>query len=246
LAIAPAHRVARFVELLEGVNRLDGEETVGGDLQQSVRSLIAALEVKDPYTRGHSERVQIACEVIGELLSLGPRERIDLSWASLLHDVGKIGSPDGILKKPGKLTRAEYTVMQQHPLHGAGLLDPITWLGEARRGVRHHHERFDGQGYPDQLAGDQIPLISRAIAVADSFDAMTSRREYRGATGSDQAIGVLQKVAGTQLDPEIVRTFIEHLGRIQAALREAPTPAEGLFASPDVADEEQLRLRRAA
>lgn len=235
LAVAPAHRAARFADFLEGVTELATGAEMSGALERTVRSLVAAIEVKDPYTRGHSERVQIACELVGGLLELNRETRTDLGWAALLHDVGKIGSPDHILKKPGKLTREEYQVMKQHPLDGEDLLGPLTWLEGARRGVRHHHERFDGEGYPDRLKGKAIPVIARVIAVADSFDAMTSRRQYRGETGAAQALEVLKREAGTQFDSEIVTAFCDNFDRIHSVLLTAATPAEGLFASPDVA-----------
>lgn len=247
LAVAPAGRVARFAALLESLVEMAGPAHAAGEpvaapvLDSTVKSLIAAVDAKDPYTRGHSERVHIAATLLGDAVGLDPGARADLYWGSLLHDVGKIGAPDHILKKPGKLTAEEYRVMQEHPARGDEMLVPLAWLAGARRGVRHHHERVDGAGYPDGLAGESIPLIARLIAVADTFDAVTSRRAYRGERGLERALDVLEEAAGTQLDPALVRLFVRHAGRIEAALLAASIPPEGLLAPPEAAAGEALR-----
>jgi HD-GYP domain-containing protein (c-di-GMP phosphodiesterase class II) len=236
LAIVPARRVASFHALVERTIALaasgDGFEAVtedsSGILDATVRSLIAAVDAKDPYTRGHSERVHTAAILVGNELGLDAMTRRDLYWASLLHDIGKIGAPDHILKKPGKLTAEEYRVMMEHPARGDEVLAPIRWLAGARRGVRWHHERFDGTGYPDGLAGEQIPMIARIIAVADTFDAVTSRRAYRGERGIEAALAVLAEAAGTQLDPAVVTIFARHADSIQTALLAASVPPDGL------------------
>ena len=243
LAVAPAGRVVRFAALLESLVAMAGPAPPGGDplaaagLDATVKSLIAAVDAKDPYTRGHSERVHIAATLLGDAIGLDAGDRADLYWGSLLHDVGKIGAPDHILKKPGKLTAEEYRVMQENPVRGDEMLVPLAWLAGARRGVRHHHERFDGAGYPDGLAGESIPIIARLIAVADTFDAVTSRRAYRGERGAERARAVLEEAAGTQLDPAIVRLFVRCAGPIEAALLAASIPPEGLLAPPEAARE---------
>jgi len=239
LAVVPARRIASFHALIERSLALadagDGFDPVAeessGILEATVRSLIAAVDAKDPYTRGHSERVHTAAILVGNELGLDAMTRRDLYWASLLHDIGKIGAPDHILKKPGKLTAEEYRVMMEHPARGDEVLAPIRWLAGARRGVRSHHERFDGAGYPDGLAGEQIPLIARIIAVADTFDAVTSRRSYRDERGIDAALAVLAEAAGSQLDPAVVTTFARHVATIQAALLQVAIPPAGLRAA---------------
>jgi HD-GYP domain-containing protein (c-di-GMP phosphodiesterase class II) len=186
--------------------------------------------------------VHLAACALGAALDLEPAARTDLYWASLLHDVGKIGAPDHILKKPGKLTPEEYRVMQEHPVRGDELLAPLSWLGGARRGVRHHHERFDGSGYPDRLTGSAIPLVARIISVADTFDAVISRRSYRDARDAEPAMEVLREAAGTQLDPMVVAAFIERFAEIAAVLSASALPPEGLRSAAAVDPSE----RRAA
>ncbi len=207
-------------------------------LLATVRSLIGAIDAKDSYTRGHSERVHIGATILGDVLGVDPHTANALYWGSLLHDVGKIGSPDDVLKKPGKLTHAEYEIMKEHPARGDELLKPLEWLTEARQAVRHHHERIDGRGYPDGLAGDDIPFIARIVSVADTFDAVVSRRHYRDARDAERAIEVLREAAGTQLDARVVEAFEASFERIYAALGEAPVPAEGL--------REHVAMRQAA
>jgi HD-GYP domain-containing protein (c-di-GMP phosphodiesterase class II) len=235
VAIAPANRMARFTALVEGLTALGNRRRAAANAEGAVHSLVAAIEAKDPYTRGHCERIPIICEVLGEVLGLDQAMRADLHWAALLHDVGKIGSPDHILKKSGKLTPEEYRIMQHHPVRGDEMLEPLAWLSGARLGVRHHHEHFDGNGYPDRLKGEAIPLIARIVAVADAFDAMTSRRQYRDERGAERALDELKREAGAQFDPNVVEAFVKNFDRLHAALLAAPIPPEGLFASPDVA-----------
>jgi len=241
VAIAPANRMARFAALVEGLTALGNWRRAAANAEGTVHSLVAAIEAKDPYTRGHCERVPIVCDVLGEALGLDQAMRGDLHWAALLHDVGKIGSPDHILKKPGKLTPEEYRIMQHHPVRGDEMLEPLAWLAGARLGVRHHHEHFDGKGYPDRLKGEAIPLIARIVAVADAFDAMISRRQYRDERGAERALDELKREAGAQFDPDVVEAFVQNFDRLHAALLAAPIPPEGLFASPDVAEEEAER-----
>ncbi|MBI5441883.1 MAG: HD domain-containing protein [Deltaproteobacteria bacterium] len=171
-------------------------------------ALIAAVEAKDPYTRGHSERVHEISMRIGRALALEPDELEELHWGSLLHDLGKMAVPDAILRKPGGLSKDERTFIQAHPQDSFEILNPIEQLGGAALGARHHHERFDGAGYPSGLKGSKIPLFARIIAVADTFDAMTSSRAYRSGRSVQEALAELRRVSGTQLDPEIVDVFI--------------------------------------
>ena len=250
LLVAPARRLRNLLAHLESLLELGLAESARPNeselLAATVRSLISAVDAKDAYTRGHSERVHLAACALGRALGLDAGPGSPLYWASLLHDVGKIGAPDQILKKPGKLTPGEYRIMQEHPHRGDELLTPLTWLGQARLGVRHHHERFDGSGYPDGLAGEAIPLIARIIAVADTFDAVTSRRSYRDAGGVEHALTVLREAAGSQLDPAVVNAFLACYPQVAAALATASVLPEGLdLAVPD-ADEGDAARPKAA
>jgi HD-GYP domain-containing protein (c-di-GMP phosphodiesterase class II) len=174
--------------------------------------LIAAVEAKDPYTRGHSERVNELSMKIGRALELEPEELEELHWGSLLHDLGKVAVPDSILRKPGALSRDERTFIQAHPQDSFEILSPIEQLSSAALGARHHHERYDGSGYPCGLKGKKIPLFARIIAVADTYDAMTSSRAYRSGRTVEAALAELERSSGAQLDPEIVELFVRLMG----------------------------------
>ncbi len=187
-----------------------------------VKTLVMAIEAKDEYTRGHSERVSALSRAIGQALGLDSKERSDLQWASVLHDLGKIGTPESILRKRGRLSAAEYHNIQEHPGQGADILEPIAQLTVALPAIRHHHERFDGTGYPDGLQGEAIPLLARVIAVADTYDAITSSRAYRAARSHAEAITIMRECAGTQLDPHLVDLFmqLEESGVIAGVLKD--------------------------
>ncbi|MBI5183417.1 MAG: HD domain-containing protein [Nitrospinae bacterium] len=173
-----------------------------------IKALVATLEAKDEYTRGHSERVNKLSVSIAEAMRLGTEEIEDIKWASILHDIGKIAVPEEILTKPSHLSDKEYISVMIHPKKGYEILKPIKQLKGALDGIYHHHERFDGTGYPFGLKGKDIPLSARVIAVADAYDAMTSSRAYRPAISSKECINELIKAKGTQLDPEIVDLFM--------------------------------------
>jgi len=172
-----------------------------------VKSLVFAIEAKDVYTRGHSERVSKYSMLIGEQLGLSNKEYNNLKWASILHDIGKIGIPENILNKPDRLTDAEYAIIKEHPRKGGEILKPMEQLTDSIPSIIHHHERYDGRGYPQGLKGEEIPLGARIIAVADTFDAINSVRPYRGARSQEQALAIVEEVAGSQLDPNIVEIF---------------------------------------
>jgi HD-GYP domain-containing protein (c-di-GMP phosphodiesterase class II) len=172
-----------------------------------VKSLVFAIEAKDLYTRGHSERVSKYSMLMGERLGLDKKEFNNLKWASILHDIGKIGIPESILNKPDRLTDAEYDIIKKHPVKGTEILQPIEQLTGSIPGIFHHHERYDGGGYPQGLKGEEIPLISRIIAVADTFDAINSTRAYRGSKSSEKAMEIIEEVAGSQLDARMVDVF---------------------------------------
>ena len=172
-----------------------------------VKSLVFAIEAKDVYTKGHSERVSHYSIRIGEHMNLDKKEKRNLRWASILHDVGKIGIPESILNKPGRLTGDEFEIIKEHPVKGAKILEPVEQLSGSLPGIIHHHERYDGQGYPKGLKGDAIPLVARIIAVADTFDAISSDRAYRSAEDPEKAMAIVNEVAGSQLDADIVEVF---------------------------------------
>jgi HD-GYP domain-containing protein (c-di-GMP phosphodiesterase class II) len=172
-----------------------------------VKSLVFAIEAKDIYTKGHSERVNRFAMLIGERLQLNQNEQDILNWASILHDVGKIGVPESILNKPGRLNEEEFEVIKRHPKKGSDILRPLEQLKSCLPGILHHHERYDGKGYPQGLKGEEIPLCARIIAVADTFDAITSNRAYRPAKAAEKALAIIEDGVGTQLDPACVEAF---------------------------------------
>jgi HD-GYP domain-containing protein (c-di-GMP phosphodiesterase class II) len=171
-------------------------------------ALAEAIEKRDPYTGGHTKRVMDYSITIGKAMGLSKRELEYLELAAILHDVGKIGVKDDILLKEGKLTPEELAEMVRHTKYGAEILNHFRHLKDVAVGVKGHHERFDGTGYPDKLCGEEIPLIARIIAVADSFDAMTTDRPYRKAIDFKRAFEELTTHMGTQFDKKVVETFI--------------------------------------
>jgi HD-GYP domain-containing protein (c-di-GMP phosphodiesterase class II) len=175
---------------------------------QAIAALIAAIESKDPYTRGHSERVQKIAVKLGGAAELSALAIDDISWGALLHDVGKIGIPDSIICKAGGLSDDEYTMVKTHPQRSYEILQNIGQLSRgALDAARYHHERFDGTGYPKRLRGKAIPVESRVISVADTYDAVTSSRSYRARRDHRAAMKEIREVAGTQLDADLVQVF---------------------------------------
>lgn len=172
-----------------------------------IRSLTSAIDAKDPYTSGHSERVARIAVRLSEELAIPPSQRSDLYLMGLLHDVGKIGVDDAVLKKAGPLTPDEYRQIQKHVEIGVQILSDLRKLGHLLPGVRHHHESLDGTGYPDGLAGDAIPFEARILAVADSYDAMSSTRPYRRRLTPSQIDEIFQKGSGSQWDPRVVEAL---------------------------------------
>jgi putative nucleotidyltransferase with HDIG domain len=182
---------------------------------QTVGALAEAVDAKDSYTRGHSERVGVYASKIAREMSF-PKEFIERVYiAGLLHDVGKIGVSDYVITKPDKLTPAEYDEIKQHPEIGARILEPVDFLADIAPCVRHHHEWFDGstRGYPDRLRGDKIPLPSRVILVADTVEAMTSDRPYRKALPLETVVSEIAKYSGSQFDPKCAEAFLRLLDR---------------------------------
>lgn len=186
----------------------------------TVRSLVAAIEAKDAYTKGHSVRVAEYCVDIGRQLGLSEQAVGRIEYAALLHDLGKVGITHGILSKPGKLTDAEYDEIKQHPDIGAHIIESVPYLEDLVPVVRHHHERVDGKGYAHCLAGGQIPLAARIMAVADAYDAMTSKRPYRDALPRQVARAEIVAGSGTQFDDAIVAAFLVVLDSAEQSVAE--------------------------
>ncbi len=172
-----------------------------------VYALAATVDARDPYTYGHSERVAYISETIGRAIGLSMDELVNLHAAALLHDIGKVGVPDSILTKPGRLTEDEWRVMGRHPVEGARIVGHVTELAALVPMIRHHHEWYDGTGYPDRLKGEDIPLGARIISIADAYDTMTTQRPYRDTVSEEEALEELRRCSGTQFDLELVRAF---------------------------------------
>jgi len=182
----------------------------------------AALEARDPYLRGHSARVTSLAEGLARRLGWSGQRLDALRLGGTLHDVGKIAVTTSVLCKPGPLTEEELAQIRTHPLAGARLIEAVLDFRPALPYVLHHHERWDGAGYPHGLAADEIPIEARLLGVADAFDAMTSVRSYRPALSVEQALGELARCAGSQFDPEVAETFVEGWRTGEIASAESP------------------------
>jgi diguanylate cyclase (GGDEF)-like protein len=213
-----------------GGNGVRVADAAPGELGPAERSgfdvlagLVMAVDTKDRYTKRHSEDVARYSLFLADRLQVDPELRRTIEIAGLLHDVGKIGIPDTILRKPGPLTSDEQTIVRQHVGLGDSIVRDVPNATLVRAGVRHHHERWDGDGYPDRLAGEEIPLIARIVAIGDTFSAMTTTRPYRKALSTQEALQRLEEAAGTQLDPRLVASFVEGM----ASAENAPVPGDG-------------------
>jgi putative nucleotidyltransferase with HDIG domain len=194
---------ARTIELKNALEELDKT------YKFTLRALVTALDTRDTETQGHSMRVVNYTLELARLLGIHDSDRLKvLEYGALLHDIGKIGIPDAILRKPGKLSPKEWVIMKTHPVIGYRVLHKIKFLEEVSKIVLHHHEWFNGDGYPDGLVGEDIPLGSRIFAVADAIDAITSERPYREALDFDMATEQLQQSSGKQFDPSIIEIFM--------------------------------------
>ncbi|MGO9591820.1 MAG: HD domain-containing phosphohydrolase [Candidatus Acidiferrales bacterium] len=207
-----AGHIEQYVDQLKAAAEQNRELFLG-----SIRMLAAAIDEKDPYTRGHSGRVAKYSIIIGDGLGLSAEDLDRLRIAALLHDVGKIGVDDRVLKKPGKLTDEEFELMKQHTVKGANIMRPVSQLKDMLPGIELHHERLDGQGYPYGLSGEQIPIMARIIAVADTFDAITTNRPYQSAMDLEYALERIRSLTVTRFDPKVVEALevAIHAGRLR-------------------------------
>ena len=192
----------------------------------SIRALAEAIDAKDPYTRGHSERVATYAVAVAKEMGLpaGDVEKIRVS--ALLHDVGKIGVDDRIIRKPTALTEDEFRVMKTHPIKGAAIMSAIPQLTDVIPGMKYHHEKWTGGGYPEGLKGEQIPLQARIVTVADTFDAMTTTRPYQQAMETDYVIARIRQFAGVRFDPDVVAAFVRACEKGDLAPIPVKAPAE--------------------
>ena len=182
----------------------------------TVKSLSDAIEAKDHYTRGHSQRVQEYSALIADELKYTPKQKEILQYAALLHDVGKIGVTETILNKPGKLDELEFDSIKQHPEMGARIISNVKYLKECVPIIKYHHKYYDGSGYPDITKDEMIPYESYILGVADAFDAMTSKRQYREPYTLDRAIEEIRRCSGTQFEPSVAEAFINAFTKQQA------------------------------
>ncbi len=185
------------------------KEKLEKKMLETITSLIYALEAKDPYQEGHSKQVKEIALQIADKLEYSEKEKEILSYASLIHDIGKVGIPDSILMKPETLTEREYTVMKKHPEIGEFIINPSIRNKRILSAVRHHHERYDGKGFPEGLEGEKIPKFARILAIADSVSAMMSKRPYREGLEKEQIIEELMKNSGTQFDPKLAKICLD-------------------------------------
>jgi response regulator RpfG family c-di-GMP phosphodiesterase len=198
-------------------------DNYGRQLEESTLNTIAtlqiALEEKDQYTAGHTKRVTSYGKIIGKAMGLKNNDLLILSRACQIHDVGKLVIDVSCIQRPGPLTPEEWNRVTKHPEIGCNILKPLSFLAREARIVRHHHERFDGKGYPDGLRGDQLDILTRIVTVADSYDAMTSMRSYKENKSMEEAISELQDCSGSQFDPGVVTIFVKQLRRHSAGRR---------------------------
>ncbi len=181
--------------------------------EMAARSILKALDMKDNYTYGHSLRVAQYCLILGHHLGMSKEECYELELSALFHDIGKIGIPDRILRKPDRLDEDEFEVMKRHPELSYEILKDFKGFEQIAINTRHHHERYDGNGYPDKLKAEEIPAFSRIILIADTYDAITSSRVYRKGLGHQVAFDELHEFAGSQFDPFLVKQFTKAMDK---------------------------------
>jgi HD-GYP domain-containing protein (c-di-GMP phosphodiesterase class II) len=219
-------------------------ESVFSNLYDTLKALINSLEARDPYSRHHSVRVTHIAAIFSEKLHLAAELIASLRMAGALHDIGKIGIPDAILLKPDKLTPAEAEIIRQHPVIGDNIVAPLNLLPRERALILHHHERWDGKGYPMGLAGEDIPFLPRIIALADSYDAITSDRPYRKRRTHEEALAELTANAGTQFDPYLTREFVEIMSQPETAQEIRGITAQLVSGQQLLSDQQFLLLKQ--
>jgi len=205
------HRIKEAKREPQSKETLKFSDEFHTDYLAVIRTLLGAIEIIDTYTQGHSARVAKYSLSIAKKLGLLPKEMRNIELSALLHDIGKIAVGSTILGKPGRLNERESFIVRKHVVVGEGIVEQVEFLQGTRSLIRYHHERYDGQGYPDGLSGKEIPLGARIISVAEAYDSITSGCPYRQASPSKDAVKELKKNAGSQFDPVIVGTFVETL-----------------------------------
>lgn len=213
LLIESALKSIEQMNIIKKINNelKESQENLEKAYLESIQTLRYTVEAKDRYTRGHSDRVSEFSVLIGKHMGLSEKDLKTLKIGGLFHDIGKIGIPDSILLKEGKLDDNEYSEIKNHPSIGKHILSNASIFADIIPIVYHHHEKYNGTGYPEQLAGEQIPFLARITAVADTFDAMTSKRSYRNAIPIEYVRAEIEKCSGTQFDPEIAKVFLDIL-----------------------------------
>lgn len=231
-ALVTEYRRVRLIdETLAGVRTHDDMEHITRGYPEALRALVAAVEAKDEHTHGHSARVADYSVRLGQQMGLGPAQLRELAQGAVLHDIGKIGTADMVLNKPGPLNPEERAWIEQHPVAGWEIVRQAPSLHAALSVVRHHHERWDGAGYPDGLAGEDIPLQARLASVADVWDALTSERAYRPAWSEQRALDYIVAGGGSQFDPACVEAFLDVLAAQGIAPTGEPAPPETAVAA---------------
>jgi HD-GYP domain-containing protein (c-di-GMP phosphodiesterase class II) len=226
-------QIERFIKDLQQSAEANRQLFIG-----TVKGLAAAIDGKDPYTRGHSERVSRFSIAIAQRLGLPDDEVEKIRISALLHDVGKIGIDDSILKKPAALTDEEYEIMKKHPQKGYKIMSQIPAMKEFLPGMYMHHEMVNGQGYPQGLKGDEIPLMGKIVAVADTFDAMTTERPYQKAMKFEDALARIESFVGTRYDAGVVAAFTEACkeGQIRPGSVKLKKPSSPILPNPGVTE----------
>jgi putative nucleotidyltransferase with HDIG domain len=212
----------RLEQVVESLGALAEGKMVPPPVLETVTALAFALDAKNHYTQGHSQNVARYCLQVARHLNLSDQEIEELRLAAVLHDVGKLGVPERLLVKPGPLDPEEFETMKQHSTLGSKILEPLRTVQGVQKIIRHHHERWDGSGYPDGLVGDEAPLASRLIAIADAYDTMITERTYKHCRSHREAFEELRRCAGSQFDPKLVEVFLETVGVGEPAGEQPP------------------------